>query len=160
MLRAMTPGYKTKGFWLTILSFIVAVLYALGFAPDAVDGGTPAKVVGLVASVLAAAGYAVSRGRVKLGTDAKPAWKQTEFYLSIAAFLVAALMASGAFDSEGRVVEVLGIAAGLLAMLGYGAGQKKQTPNEMVSANFPDTDSTAPLPKAFVVKDMIDKPLE
>jgi len=49
----------------------------------------------------------------------KPGWKTTEFYLSLAAIVVGALVASGAFPADSPWFKLLGIAASILAALGY-----------------------------------------
>jgi hypothetical protein len=59
---ATKPGYKTTEFWLTAGAMIMSHLYASGAIGD---GGAIAKVAGIVASILAALGYAVVRGKAK-----------------------------------------------------------------------------------------------
>jgi len=55
-------GIKTTEFWFSAVAAIVGLLYASGvIAPD--SGGD--KMLGLVATVLAAMGYTVSRGMAK-----------------------------------------------------------------------------------------------
>lgn len=124
-----TPGYSTVGFWATVLSFFVALAMALtGY--EVGDTGGFATGLAMVASILAAAGYAVKRGQIKFstGADAKPWYAQTEFYLSVAALVVGLLIQSDVFDAGGQAGKVLAGAASILAMLGYGAGLKKQSP--------------------------------
>lgn len=53
----------------------------------------------------------------------KPGWKTTEYWATLAAMVVSALMASGVFDAGGTVMQALGAAAGVLAALGYTAGR-------------------------------------
>ena len=56
----------------------------------------------------------------------KPGYKTTEFWLSLAAMLVGAIMASGVLQSEGTpdwFVQVVGIGAALLGGLGYTVGR-------------------------------------
>jgi hypothetical protein len=45
-------------------------------------------------------------------------YKSTEFWLSLAAVLVGALLASGAIESDGAL-KLLGMASSILATLGY-----------------------------------------
>jgi len=55
-------GIKTSEFWFSVVAAIAGLLYASGvIAPD--SGGD--KILGLVATVLAAMGYTVSRGIAK-----------------------------------------------------------------------------------------------
>ena len=55
-------GIKTSEFWFSAVAAIAGLLYASGvIAPD--SGGD--KILGLVATVLSAMGYAVSRGIAK-----------------------------------------------------------------------------------------------
>ena len=55
-------GIKTTEFWFSAVAAIVGLLYASGtIAPE--SGGD--KMLGLVATVLAAMGYTVSRGMAK-----------------------------------------------------------------------------------------------
>ena len=49
----------------------------------------------------------------------KPGWKTTEFWLSVMALLVGALIASGAFADGGTLAQVLAFAASALTALGY-----------------------------------------
>lgn len=48
-----------------------------------------------------------------------PGYKTTEFWLSIAAMIVGSALASGVFPSESGAEKVLGLAATVLAQLGY-----------------------------------------
>lgn len=125
----MTEGYKTKSFWAAVAGMVLAVLYALGFGPDALDSEV-GKAVGLAGSLLVALGYTAWRGSVKAGQPGKAAWKQSEFWLSLAAVAVSLLMASGAFDVDGSVGKALAGAASFLALLGYGGAQAKSAPVE------------------------------
>lgn len=122
------PGYKTKSFWAIALSMVLAVLMALGFEPNAVDAGPVAKAVGLLATLLAALGYTVWRGAVKVGDTTKPAWRQTEFWLSMAAILVSIAMASGVFEMSGPLYQALAAVAAVLAAAGYGGAQQQTLP--------------------------------
>ena len=73
----------------------------------------------------------------------KPGYKSTEFWLSTAAMMIGALVASGAFPMESSVGQMLGMAMSGLAALGYGASRtavkKKQAEEE---AKW-ETDETA-----------------
>ena len=56
----------------------------------------------------------------------KPGWKTSEFYLSLAAVLVGAVMASGVMDGLGQghwAVRVVGLVATILGSLGYTASR-------------------------------------
>lgn len=49
----------------------------------------------------------------------KPGYATTEFWLTVAAYIVGTLLASGAFAAGGIVGQVLGFAGMILAGLGY-----------------------------------------
>lgn len=49
----------------------------------------------------------------------KSGWKTTEFWLSVIALVVGALIASGAFSDTGTVAQVLAFVASALTALGY-----------------------------------------
>lgn len=49
----------------------------------------------------------------------KPGYKSSEFYLSAAAFILGALMASGVIAEGSAVAQAIGIAASALAAMGY-----------------------------------------
>lgn len=51
--------------------------------------------------------------------ESKPGYKTTEFWLATAAMIVGALFASGVFPAESGGERVLGLAASILASLGY-----------------------------------------
>lgn len=51
--------------------------------------------------------------------ESKPGYKTTEFWLSTAAMVVGALFASGIFPAESSGERILGLAASILASLGY-----------------------------------------
>jgi hypothetical protein len=80
--------------------------------------------------------------------ETKPGYKTSEFWLSLAAMIIGALMASGVFDSLGSdhwLVKVIGIAASVLGALGYtaaraitkGAEARSAAVASMVAANPP-----------------------
>lgn len=108
------PGYKTPAFYLAILATLGSALFASGAAPGAVEGYIAMGLTGL-----SAAGYAAFRAFKKSTDGTKPAYKTTEFWLSIAAALCSVVYASGAVTETGTVGKVIGVIAGLLAMLGY-----------------------------------------
>lgn len=108
-----TPGYKTLAFYATLVLTAFGALAASG--SDV--GGLGA--VGFVISSLGAAGYTAWRGFKKSENPKKPAWKSTEFWLTIGAALVAALYASGVVADGTQGAKVLAFVASILAMLGY-----------------------------------------
>lgn len=57
--------------------------------------------------------------------ETKPGYKTTEFWLSVAAMLVGALMASGLLDESGTDIDnkIFGLIAMVLAGLGYSANR-------------------------------------
>lgn len=59
---ATKPGYKTTEFYLSLAATILSALFASGVISD---GGTAAKIAGLAAAALTAAGYTVARAVVK-----------------------------------------------------------------------------------------------
>lgn len=61
------PGWKTTEFWLSALASIVGLLMASGIVGD---GSIVAQALGMIATALASAGYAGSRGLTK-GSEAK-----------------------------------------------------------------------------------------
>lgn len=109
-----TAGYKTPAFWLTLLMTACGAVMASGAAMP----GFVAQGVGLTMAALAASGYASIRAFVK-GPDGKPAWRTTEFWLSIVAVLVSVAVASGAFPEGGQGAKVLAFATSLLSAAGY-----------------------------------------
>ena len=111
----MTPGYRSPAFWLTLLTTSIAALFASGAGPET---GLVFQGLSAVAGALAAAGYASVRA-FKNGEDGRSAFKTTEFWLSLAAFVVGALLASGAFPTDGGALKVLGAIASFLAAAGY-----------------------------------------
>lgn len=56
-------------------------------------------------------------------TAKKPGWKTTEFYLSLAATVTGALLASGVVIENKPLVNVLGLVSALLSTLGYTASR-------------------------------------
>lgn len=61
------PGYKTSEFWLKLLSVLVSAFLASNLLPDE---HWVVKIVGIVAVMLGALGYTVSRSWMKV-TEAK-----------------------------------------------------------------------------------------
>lgn len=55
--------------------------------------------------------------------DTKPGWKTSEFWLSLAAVVVAAVLGSGLLPEGSPWAVGLGIAAAVLASLGYTAAR-------------------------------------
>lgn len=60
----MKPGYKTTEFWLSLVAAMVGFAYASGII-EQTSTTWDDRLIGLVASVLASMGYAVSRGIAK-----------------------------------------------------------------------------------------------
>ncbi len=110
-----TPGYRTATFWLALLSTTCAAIMAGG-----ADLGSAAGGMALVLGGLTAAGYAAFRAFKKSEDATKPAWKTTEFWLSIGSGLVSALYASGVISEGGNAEKIVGVVAMLLTALGYG----------------------------------------
>ncbi len=110
----MTKGFKTPAFWLGALATAVAAMMGSG----ALDGGSVAAGATLVASALGAAGYTAWR-TFKKADGTKPAWRTSEFWLSIATAVVGGLYASGVFADGSTATKVMGFAAMALSALGY-----------------------------------------
>jgi len=117
------PGYKTAAFWATAATMVIAALTASGVAGDAMEPGIVGKGIALGASLMLALGYTIKRGIIKRGDESKPGWKQTEFWLSLAAVVMSTLMASGALGVDGTAAKIIGAISGVLALMGYGRAQ-------------------------------------
>ena len=59
------PGYRTSEFWLTTAALVIGTLIASGAIGETTGLG---RAIAFIASVLAAAGYSVSRGKLKAGS--------------------------------------------------------------------------------------------
>lgn len=115
----LKPGYKTPGFYITLILTALSGLVASGV--DIAGLGA----IGFVITSLTAAGYTAIRTIKKSENAAKPAYKTTEFYVSIFAALVAAAYASGSFVDTSKAGMVLGLLSTVLAALGYTVRLKK-----------------------------------
>lgn len=112
-----TKGYKTPSFWLIFVATALSALFASNVVPDA---SALTQGVSFAIMALGSVGYASARAFAK-GTSDKPAWKTTEFWLSLAAFVVGALTASGIFPAESTAMKIVGGIASLLVLAGYQA---------------------------------------
>ncbi len=110
-----TPGYKTAHFWLATLATLGAAFVAGGAGL-----GSAASGVALIMGGLTAAGYAAFRAFKKSDDTTKPAYKTTEFWLSVVSAIVSASYASGVISAGGTSEKIVGVVAMLLAALGYG----------------------------------------
>lgn len=108
------PGVKTLSFWLASIVTIGSALLASGAGLGAVESAIALTVTGL-----SAAGYAAFRAFRKSEDPAKPSWKTTEFWLSCAAAALSIAYATGLISDGGTADKIVGVIAGLLAMLGY-----------------------------------------
>lgn len=59
---AVKPGYKTTEFWLKLAAIAMTALFASGAIPTT---GTAATMTAIIATMLGALGYTVSRTMVK-----------------------------------------------------------------------------------------------
>lgn len=114
------PGFKTPAFWLAVVATVAGAFGAAG-----ADIGQTGSAVALIGASLAAAGYTALRTFKKAEVGAKPAWKTSEFWLSIAAAVVSALYASGVVSAGGTAERVVGVVAMVLTALGYSTIRKK-----------------------------------
>lgn len=114
-------GYKTIGFWLTAITTAGAAVAASGAGLGAVE-----SMVALIISGLSAAGYAAFRAFKKSDDATKPAWKTTEFWLSIATAVISLVYASGVVSDGGTLDKVIGFGVALLAMAGYQVSKPKK----------------------------------
>lgn len=83
----------------------------------------------------------------------RPGWKTSEFWLSVAAFAVSTLAASGAFG-DGWVIKGLGVIGDVLAALGYQHSRTKvkqwRGQSETISTQWKqDADLISELREAF-----------
>lgn len=115
------PGIKTAGFWLAAIATVGAALTASGAGLGSLESG-----IAMVFSGLTAAGYAAFRAFKKSEDPTKPAWKTTEFWLSIAAAVVSIAYASGLVSDGGTAEKIVGGIAALLAMAGYQVTKPKK----------------------------------
>lgn len=123
----MTPGYKTKTFWLMLAAMVLSTLFASGVLGD---GGLDYQIAGLGATVLGALGYSVNRTSLKKDANGKPksALKSTEFWLATGAMLTSAAFASGLVGSGTMTEQIVGGVAAVLAALGYTVDRKRLVP--------------------------------
>lgn len=117
----MKPGYRTPAFWLGALATALAAIVASGLVSE------PGHVnaLSLVLSTLGALGYTAWRTWQKAGEPGKQPWRTTEFWLNVAAMLVSGLYLSGLVSTGSAGDQVLGFAAMLLTMAGYGVIRKR-----------------------------------
>ncbi len=108
------PGYKTVSFWLASIATLGAAMMASGAGL-----GSTASSIALLVSGLGAAGYAAYRAFAKSADPAKPAYKTSEFWLSVVTALISILYASGLVSVGGTLEQVIGFASALLALAGY-----------------------------------------
>lgn len=109
----MKPGYKTLSFYAALVLTVFGAFAASGHDVGGLG------VIGFVITSLGAAGYTAWRQFKKSDDPKKPAWKTTEFWLTVAAALVAGVYASGVFVEGSQGAKVLAFVASVLAMLGY-----------------------------------------
>lgn len=140
----MTPGYKTKAFWIALAVSIAGAVFGTGL----IDEGMAGQVAGYVVTLGAVLGYTIHRGFVKSdGTVSKPGWKTSEFWLNVGAIAVAAAIASGAFIDNSTAMTILVGAGSLFGALGYKVNTKQQNDTAALKAEL----SRAPTP-AFMKK--------
>jgi len=62
-------GVKTTEFWLSLAAVLVGFVVSTGLADPESGAGTWDKVVGVVASLLAAMGYTSARTKIKVASE-------------------------------------------------------------------------------------------
>lgn len=60
----MKPGYRSTEFWVSLVAVLVGALLSSGLL-DAIPGTVDDQIVGIIATILSALGYTVSRSFVK-----------------------------------------------------------------------------------------------
>lgn len=115
------PGFKTVGFWLAAITTIGAAVTASGAGLGSLESG-----IALALSGLTAAGYAAFRAFKKSEDPTKPAWKTTEFWLSVVAAMVSIAYATGLVSDGSMADKIVGGVAALLAMAGYQVTKPKK----------------------------------
>ena len=81
-------------------------------------------------------------------SEPKPGYKTTEFWLSLLGAALGAIMASGAFDEDSKVIQLVGTGLFLLTTMGYTVGRikvKNATTTNKVSDNTMSDDVVARL---------------
>jgi hypothetical protein len=123
MLRVFKPtSPMSLGTWcLTVYSFPLAVVAALGLLPDAGPGVEWVRKAAIVLGLLPALGSAAYKG-VLLSTNAQPGWRDARWlggYLTNAALLLGCseLLTVSVFMGQERATAVLCLALGLLLVL-------------------------------------------
>lgn len=99
------PGWKTTGFWITVLTVVASWLVAIG-------GIIPYEYAAL-ASTSSTVLYTIARGIEKYAADFKRSWRTTEFYVAI---INVAAMVLTSFGTDGLSQEL----AVLLTAIGTG----------------------------------------
>ena len=123
----MKPGYKTYGFWGAVALMVVSFFTN---ADVVGDHSLVEKLAATIGALVTAAGYTAIRTFKKKDGETKPAYKTTEFWLSLAAGAIGALYASGAFDAGGPADRIMGIAMGIATMILAGLGYVVATPKK------------------------------
>ena len=72
MAMQSRQGWRTSEFWLSLIAMVIGAVMASGALDSLASDHWAVKVLGLVASILGALGYQVSRTLVK-GAEAKAA---------------------------------------------------------------------------------------
>lgn len=113
-----TAKWKSTGFMLTVAAMLISYVYAAGVI---VHGTLIDQLLALAASALATAGYSVTRGASKAGTEAgtKPGWKTSEFWLSLIQSIVGVVASIGAFAEGSLPAKLLGILISILPVLAH-----------------------------------------
>lgn len=113
----MKPGYKTVGFYVALVATAASALLASNVVAD---GGVVATAIGSFLTMVSATTYASFRDFEKFPQTGKPAWKKSEFWLSCAAALLTAVVASGVVSEQSTAGGYIAGAMSILTLLGYG----------------------------------------
>jgi len=119
---ALKSGWKSSEFWLTIAAWIVGLLLDSGLLGQ----GLATKGLGMVAASLATMGYQYTRGKLKEVVESgKPGFKTSEFWLTIAAWIVGSLIDSGFLVDGSPALNGIGMLSAAMTQMGYSYARVK-----------------------------------
>ena len=133
MARSMAPGYKSTEFWLTLLAVVISAVTQSGLIGDET---VVTRVLTSILAVLSVLGYTASRSYLKTrilplaGTLRRlaeprfaramnPGYKTTEFWLTLLAVILAAVLSSRLTGSGTLVAPVITSTFAVVSVLVY-----------------------------------------